>query len=292
MKKAHHREHLLLLLLFVLAAAGIWMENKAQTAAAAEEMILLPIAMYHSVTDEGDSPSTYVISPKRLEEDLNYLLQNGFETVTIDDLLAYVQQGKALPEKPVMLTFDDGYYNNYKYAYPLLKKYHMKAILSPVGKLTEQFTETNDPKEHETWSYCTGTELKEMADSGVIELQNHSYDFHELSGRKGCLRKQGESQEAYKKLFLEDTQRAQQIFVSLEIAQPTCYTYPYGARNQETDTLVEECGFAASFGCEEGIQVIKRDRHSLTNMRRYNRDGRLSSEQFWKNLLKQTEEAG
>ena len=291
MKKHHHRELVLLLLLAVLAAAGIWTENQTQTAAAAGETVLLPVAMYHSVTDEGTSPDTYVISPSRLEKDLQYLSQHGFETVTIADLIAYVQQGEPLPKKPVMLTFDDGYYNNYKYAYPLLKKYRMKAILSPVGSLTEQFTETDDPKEHETWSYCTGKELKEMADSGVIELQNHSYDFHELSGRKGCLRKNGESQAAYRKLFLEDTQRAQQIFVSLDIPKPTCYTYPYGARNQETDALVTACGFAASFGCEEGIQTIRRSADCLTNMRRYNRDGRLTAEQFWKKLLEQTEEA-
>ena len=173
--------------LAVLLLAGGWLFSHPISVSANQSVILLPAAMYHSVTDVGDSPARYVISPSMLESDLQYLQAHGRETVTVRDLLAYVQDGAALPEKPVLLTFDDGYYNNYKYAYPLLKQYGMRAVLSPVARLTERFSQT-DEAEQETWSYCTGRELREMADSGVFEIQNHSYDFHELKPRKGCLR--------------------------------------------------------------------------------------------------------
>lgn len=285
--KRHRWEAVLLICL--LAAAGICVSHgNVQQASAVSEVISIPVAMYHSVTDEGKSPGQYVISPSMLENDLKYLSERGYHTVTVTDLVAYVTAGTALPEKPVMLTFDDGYYNNYSNAYPLLKQYGMRAVLSPVGTLTEQFTASDDTG-HEVWSYCTGAQLKEMSDSGVMEIQNHSYDFHSLSPRRGCLRKSGEDKASYQETFLSDTRRAQELFVSLEIPEPVCYTYPYGACNDETDALVKQYGFVATLSCEEGVAHITRDSACLTGIRRCNRDGCMTSEQFWSGLLAQAE---
>lgn len=277
------------LILFAVVGASVE-QRLARPASAQDTAVPLPVAMYHSVTDQGDSPGEYVISPSMLEKDLQWLSQHGYETVVVGDLVSHVENGTPLPEKPVMLTFDDGYYNNYRNAYPLLQKYGMQAVLSPVGTLVEQFTETDDPEEHEVWSYCTRQELQEMAVSGVVEMQNHSYDFHELTPRRGCLRKSGEDEATYRNIFFEDTRKAQELFRSIGISPPVCYTYPYGARNAETDALVQEYGFVASLSCEEGITCITRDAASLKNIRRYNRDGRISSEQFWQKVLGQLEE--
>ncbi len=277
--------------LILFAVVGASMEQRlARPVSAQDTAVPLPVAMYHSVTDQGESPGEYVISPSMLEKDLQWLSQHGYETVVVGDLVSHVENGTPLPEKPVMLTFDDGYYNNYRNAYPLLQKYGMQAVLSPVGTLVEQFTETDDPEEHEVWSYCTSGELQEMAASGVVEIQNHSDDFHELTPRRGCLRKSGEDEATYRNIFFEDTRKAQELFRSIGISPPVCYTYPYGARNAETDALVQEYGFVASLSCEEGITCITRDAASLKNIRRYNRDGRISSEQFWQKVLGQLEE--
>ena len=283
MKRRHRREIVLLACLLIVSGICALRWN-VQQASAEVEVISVPVAMYHSVTDEGESPGQYVISPSMLENDLKYLQRQGYQTVTVTDLVAYATAGASLPEKPVMLTFDDGYYNNYSNAYPLLKQYHMRAVLSAVGTLTEQFTESGDTG-HEIWSYCTGEQLKEMSNSGVMEIQNHSYDFHSLSPRRGCLRKSGEDEAAYREIFVSDTKQAQDLFVSLDIPKPVCYTYPYGARNDETDMLVKQCGFVATLSCEEGVAYITRDAACLTGIRRYNRDGRVTSEQFWSNLL-------
>lgn len=260
---------------------GWFLSAEEQAVLHSSQTVQLPIAMYHSVTDEGESPGAYVISPKRLEEDLQYLNENGFETVTVSDVIAFVEDGTPLPEKPVMLTFDDGYYNNYANAYPLLLRYRMCAVLSPVGTLTEQFTALDEP-ENEIWSYCTGWELQEMADSGLVELQNHSYDFHTLSPRKGCLRNSGEALETYQTVFADDTRKAQAVFARLGIAEPVCYTYPYGACSEESEQLVKRCGFSASLGCEEGInRLTEGDPSQLFRMKRYNRDGRQTTADFW-----------
>ena len=278
----------------VLLLGAVWWGSgrilPAVRALSVPKEVKMPVLMYHSIHSNPKKAGDYVITPEALEQDLQYLQQQGYTTVVMSDVIAYVQQGTPLPEKPVMLTFDDGYYNNYRNAYPLLQKYGMQAVLSPVGTLVEQFTETDDPEEHEVWSYCTSGELQEMAASGVVEIQNHSYDFHELTPRRGCLRKSGEDEATYRNIFFEDTRKAQELFRSIGISPPVCYTYPYGARNAETDALVQEYGFVASLSCEEGITCITRDAASLKNIRRYNRDGRISSEQFWQKVLGQLEE--
>ena len=88
-----------------------------------------------------------------------------------------------------MLTFDDGYYNNYYYAYPLLKKYNAKAVISPIGSMTKKFTETKSISV--SYGNINEDNIKEMVNSGYVEIQNHSYDMHRLTPRKGIGQKAG-----------------------------------------------------------------------------------------------------
>ena len=89
-------------------------------APAGEEGIVLPIIMYHSILRDNARTGQYVITPARLEQDMLYLRERGYTTVGVNDLIEYVYNGVPLPEKPVMLTFDDAYYNNLTYLEPLL----------------------------------------------------------------------------------------------------------------------------------------------------------------------------
>jgi len=98
--------------------------------------IPMTVIMYHMVCP-GKS-SRYVIPPRVLEDDLKYLNSNGYEAVTVADLIRFQQNDVPLPEKPVMITFDDGNRTNYTYAYPLLKKYGQKAIMAVVGAFIDK----------------------------------------------------------------------------------------------------------------------------------------------------------
>ena len=75
---------------------------------------------------------------------MRYLAARGYETITIADLLDYVDHGTPLPDKPVMLTFDDGYLNNCVYLPPLMEKYGMSAIVSPVGQFSDEYAANGD----------------------------------------------------------------------------------------------------------------------------------------------------
>ena len=78
------------------------------------------ILMYHSLLKDPARQGKYVVSPDLFENDLRWLKENGYSFVEMQDLINFVYSGSSLPEKSVVITFDDGYYNNYLYAYPLL----------------------------------------------------------------------------------------------------------------------------------------------------------------------------
>ena len=129
----------------------------------------------------------YVITPKTLEEVFAYLKAHGYTAVTISDLIAYQEGRKELPQKPVMITFDDGYYNNYSYAFPLLKKYDMKAVISVIGRYTDEYSASME-KMNNNYSQLTWDQIREMMDSGYVEFANHSYDMHSDTTRRGVKR--------------------------------------------------------------------------------------------------------
>ena len=99
------------------------------------------------------------------------------------EVIDYVNGTGFLPKKPIVLSFDDGYYNNYYYAFPLLKKYNMKAVISIVGKLSDDFSQT--PDENPSYAHLTWDDILEMHLSGCWEIQNHSYNCHSFDHRNG-----------------------------------------------------------------------------------------------------------
>ena len=139
----------------------------------------IPIVMYHSLLKDPSRHGKYTISPDQFEKDILYLKENGYETILIQDLINYTE-GAELPDNPIILTFDDGYYDNYFYGYPLAKKHDIKFIISPIGKKTDEYSETGE--ENPNYSYLTWERLKEMSDSGYVEIQSHSYDMHQIDG--------------------------------------------------------------------------------------------------------------
>ena len=229
--------------------------------------IRLPIIMYHSIINDSCRWGTYVISPVELENDLKYIQANGYTTVTVQDLLDYVHEGKMLPEKPIMLTFDDGYYNNYLYAFPLLKKYNMKAVISIIGTYTDKYSLT--VYNNQFFSHVTWNQVKEMVDSGTIEIQNHSYNLHKInSSRTASMRAKGETIEHYETVFISDTIRLQSLIDNITGHMPTTYTYPYGLVSKESTEILKEIGFRSSLICCVGTNTITNDPNCLYLLKR------------------------
>ena len=96
--------------ILILVMTGAVKETTADT-----DSVKLPVIMYHSLLKDEKLQNDYTVSPTLFENDLKYLTENGYTTVVVNDLTDYVYGKKSLPEKCIMLTFDDGYYNNYYY---------------------------------------------------------------------------------------------------------------------------------------------------------------------------------
>lgn len=242
----------------------------APAAATPAEGVAVPIIMYHSILDNPSRQGDYVITPQQFEADLQYLQANGYTTVVMADLIAYVKEGIPLPDKAVVLTFDDGYYNNYHYAHPLLEQYGMRAVLSPIGVWSEYYTAHPSECDRDNYSHLTWEQLKKMVQSGVWEIQNHSYDLHRLeSGQKGAAKRQGESDDGYRLRLQNDLATAQSLLRDWVGVTPTTFAYPYGAISDASQAVLERMGFAASLSCEEKTAVITRDPACLWRLGRY-----------------------
>ena len=153
----------------------------------ARESVQLPVLMYHGITKDPSEVSEYTISAETFESDLKWLGDNGFTTVSARQITDYVEKGTALPAKPVLITFDDGYANNYSIAYPLLQKYHMKALISIIGSQSD--LSSGDVYRSLFNSNLTWGEIALMASSNTIEIGNHTYDMHTAKGERKALQR-------------------------------------------------------------------------------------------------------
>ena len=250
----------------------------------AEIGVRIPVIMYHAVIDDSTRQGQYVISPQELECDFRWLKGEGYTPILSHDLIAYSKGECTLPEKPILLTFDDGYYNNYLYAFPLARQYGMKFILSPIGKYTDLYSETPDKSPY--YAHCTWDMLREMQSSGLVEIGNHSYDLHSTENRTlGTKRLSSESMDSYAVRLREDILSAQKRFEKELNCSPTVFTYPFGAVSEGEPELIRNMGFAVTLSCEEKISTVTEDPNSLTALGRFLRPSGESSESFFSRVL-------
>ncbi len=250
-----------------------------------EEGVMVPIVMYHSVLKDSQKSGKYIITPTTLEEDLKYLVNNGYTTITMSDLISYVYEDTPLPEKPIILTFDDGHYNNLGYAVPLLEKYHMKGIISIVGEYTDTFSKTDEANLN--YSYLRWKDIKQLIASGTIEFQNHTNNLHSTSnGRMGCSKKSYESNESYSNVLSNDILTLQKKFWQNTGYMPNTFTYPFGSISKTSLPIIKQLGFKASLSCASGINYITKDPDCLYCLKRNNRPSGITSEDFFNNILK------
>ena len=248
-----------------------------------EEKTKVPIIMYHSILKNNSQNSKYIVSPELLEEDLLYLKENGFTTIVVEDLIDYVYNNKPLPQKPIMLTFDDGHYNNYYYAYPLMKKYNMKMVISVVGEYAEQFSQS-DPS-NPNYSYLTWQQIDELQKSGYVEIQNHTYSMHSIGARWGCMKTKGETVEEYQKILYQDLSLLQSRLEKETGKSPTAFTYPFGKISEYSYDVINKLGFKASFSCAEGIAQISENPECLYLLKRFIRPPYTRSADYFDKIL-------
>ena len=256
----------LLILIFGLLSLSI-IRNLVDIYAAApnQQSVCVPILMYHQVKNSNFGKD--VISPFEFESDLKYLTENNYNTITMSQLIDYVYNGVELPPNPVILSFDDGYVSIYKNVYPLLKEYNQKIVLSIVGKSTDDFSKVND--DNINYASMTWDQISEMDKSGLVEIQNHTYNLHKIrNGRYGCYPMANESIDHYEAVITEDITTLQDKIQSITDKAPTTFTYPYGKYNNLTESIIKKLGFKATLSCTYGVNLIDNDPETLYGLKR------------------------
>jgi len=141
------------------------------------------VLTYHDVQDDPSRnrvADAMTISTAELVSQFSWLREHGYHPVSIDDLLAARDSGKPLPDKALLLTFDDGYLSTYKRVFPLLKLFNYPAVVAPLAKWIESSEETirYGDKIARRSQFMSWDQLREMTESGLVEVASHSYDLH------------------------------------------------------------------------------------------------------------------
>ncbi len=262
-----------------LLAAIMIFSLLAVPCSAHEDKQALPIVMYHHISRNPRRLNDYVISVEEFENDLIFLKENGYHTISVRNLISWSRGESEMPEKPCMITLDDGFESTLSYAEPLLEKYGFTAVCAVIGSVCSRFAELDE--HYPEVSNMSWQDAAQMAERGNIEIQCHTWKLHALSSRKGCARRYGESATQYDSVLRSDLQKfldtARQNGVNLTMS----IAYPYGEYGEQTNCIARSLGFKAAFNCTEKVNYLNRDPDALFELCRFNRPHGISSENFF-----------
>ena len=198
-----------------------------------------PILEYHQVTDAPLDPvyEIYNVPPADFNAQLDYLQAEGYTTITLQDFMRVVHGKGELPAKPIVLTFDDGYKDNYSEMLPILEAHKMTAV---VYVITNELGKEN---------YLNLDELKDMQRRG-LEIGSHTADHLPLTSLDKTFQRR---QIRDSKIFLE--------WSGLE----TIYSlsYPNGAFNSEIEKILREENYLTAVTGEVGLNTVGTNPYEL-----------------------------
>jgi len=207
-----------------------------------QDDVRIPIVVYHSVRPyqrgESEYQDLYDITPELFEKQLSYLNKNGFTTISFSAVADYFDNSTPLPEKPIILSFDDSWGNQYEYAFPLLKEYKTTGTFFV-------FTNSLSRGKHLTWN-----EVREMQKAGM-EIGSHTKTHPFLDDIK------------------DETLLRKEISGSKEILEESLgtpirsFAYPFGEHESESLKEVENAGYKVARTLRKGTLQKESERYQM-----------------------------
>ncbi|KZL89993.1 polysaccharide deacetylase family protein [Clostridium magnum] len=185
----------------------------------------VPVLMYHSIDYEKGNELR--VPKGAFREQMSYLKQNGYTTLTLDELYDFFINNKPVPNKSIVITFDDGYKDNFENAYPVLKEFGFNATIFII-------TSTVDANKN----YLTSPQIKELEENG-IDIESHTVKHEQLD----------------KLTYAEQltTLKNSREYIEKLLGKQKKYTaYPFGKWNDDTIKAVKEAGYSMVFTTESG----------------------------------------
>lgn len=254
-----------------------------------QNAIKVPILMYHHFEEVGDGNS--IIATALFEEHMETLHTNGYNTISFDELIEYVNTDMKLPENPVLITMDDGYASNYDIAFPVFKEYDMKATIFVIG--VSMGKDYYKDTEYEMYPHFGFDEAREMVNTSLISIQSHTYDMHQWTPyedpdsiiRTDMLQLSDESEEEYIDAILRDFSRSK-TEIEEELNKPVnVLAYPLGRYSDISERILKEQGVQVTLSTQSGINMVKKgEPETLYKMKRYAITDAVTSEMLLKML--------
>lgn len=204
-------------------------ENRFENIKVTNEDIGVPILYYHSVLPDAEvaTPNEVTISPEKLREELMLVKELGYTTLTMSEFTAYINDNQPIPEKSILITFDDGYTDNYAHAFPILKELNMKATIFMIASQVD------------SGYYMSAAQLREMSDYGIdIESHTDNHVYLDTLSYDQQLKELKDSKEKLEKILGKEV---------------TSIAYPYGNYNEDTKKAAIAAGYTFGFTTNKGL---------------------------------------
>jgi len=239
------------------------------------EAVTVPILMFHDLkTCEG---GTWSISEEKFRDILQYLLDNGYTPVFLEDLVKFMDGEAALPSKPVVITLDDGYYSNYSIALPIITELCVPVtIFLCCGLVRADGVQPNT--DAYILSKMSREELTIMQASPYVQIQSHTYALHgenyscSTTARDNILPLADEDADTYKAVFSSDCILAESVLNRIGVKTQTAFSYPSGKHHVWAEEVLQERGYRISVTTDTGHRnrIIRGDSDSLRLLGRMN----------------------
>ena len=211
----------------LVAAMAVQLQPEKQEAAAMpvaqvtvqDDPRTVMVLNYHKVVDEHMSLSVPLAD---FEQHMKWLKEYGYTSITPEELYEFIVNGSELPEKPVLITFDDGYKDNYTNAYPIMKKYGFKGTIFVVTGFLGVYD-----------NYMTWEQAKELADNG-FSIESHTYSHKSMT--------EASDEEISKELTKSRDTIKNKLGIDADFM-----AYPTGTYNLHIAELVQKAGYKGAF---------------------------------------------
>ncbi len=221
---------LLLTILFLLSSCG---------SVPTDGTVYVPILMYHDFTADEVSGNSFTVPLSRFEEHLTALENAGYMSVTFADLIDCVYYGGELPEKPVLLTSDDGYTSVLEYAAPCAARHGMTISCAVIGALAG----------------VNGHFAVDVPIPTNVEIVSHTFALHDWNGAMGMI---GSGIPGYERLLTEDIAAMREVCGGQFPRISDVLVYPHGSYSAESERILQENGYLVTVTCDYGVAEIRR----------------------------------
>lgn len=249
--------------------------------------VLLYVVLSLPVLDDNE---VWTQTRGAFEKQMRYLHENGYHTITLDDLDAWQNGRRSLPPKPIAITFDDGDRSVYDYAWPILEKYGFKASYFVITKQVG--------REWEGLNFLSWDELRELYESGIFTIESHTHDLHYKVGDRHSSRPvfaaasdgqhSFDDYDRWEDKVLDDLERSRELIATHVGRAPRHLAWPFGGSNPTIDELALVAGFDRTYLLREGMNesFVGSDLSELERVpvRRYAISARTSLRAFKKML--------